>query len=371
LRIKRDILTKSYVSLRKLSTKGTKKQKHNVGADSGEMFKPTDVPSEAVKITLIQYNPEEYYEDIYYDVQECKKGFKPGTMRWINVDGIHNLPIIENFGKVFSIHPLTLEDITHIDSRPKFEEYSRYVVSIFKMLYFDGIVCSEHLSILLFEDTVISFQELRGGDAFDPVRNRLRESKGRIRKMGADYMAYALTDAVIDQYFVVLEKLGEKIEHLDDEVLYNPNQQIMLQLHDLKKETQQVKKMMGPVREMVFNMMRSETDLISETNTIYLRDVHDHIQKVNDTVEQYRDSLAGIMDVYLSNNTNKMNEVMKTLTTISAIFIPVTFIAGIYGMNFNDQMPEFQWKYSGYVVYGLMAVMMVGMAVYFKHKKWW
>ena len=371
MKIKRDILTKSYVSLRKLSGKRTKRQKHNVGADSGELFTPVEAHSELVKITLIQYSPTEYYEETFFDVNECKNAFKPGLIKWINIDGIHNLQIIENFGKEFNIHPLTLEDITHIDSRPKFEEYSRYVVAIFKMLYFDKLVQSEHLSILLFEEAVLSFQESHGGDAFDPVRDRLRESKGRIRKMGADYMAYALTDAVVDQYFVVLEKLGEKIEHLDDEVLYNPNKQIMLQLHDLKKETQQIKKMMMPVREMVFNMMRSETELIGETNTIYLRDVYDHIQKVNDTIEQYRDSLSGIMDVYLSNNTNKMNEVMKTLTTISAIFIPVTFIAGIYGMNFNNHMPEFQWEYSGYIVYIVMGVMMAGMAIYFKFKKWW
>ncbi len=360
-------------SLRTLSGKRVKKQKHNVGAESGELFSPPEPRNELIKITLIQYNSSEYFEEDFYNVSECKKAFKQGSdlMKWINIDGIHIHEVIESFGKWFNIHPLTQEDITHIDSRPKFEEYSRYVVAILKMLYFDKQVQYEHLSVLLFEDTVLTFQEVHGGDAFDPVRQRLRESKGRIRKMGADYMAYALVDAVVDQYFLVLEKLGEKIEFLDDEALYNPHKNLMIQLHDLKKETQQVKKIMVPVREMVFNMMRSETELISETNTIYLRDVHDHIQKVNDTVEQFKDTLGGIMDVYLSNNTNKMNEVMKTLTTISAIFIPVTFIAGIYGMNFNDHMPEFQWKYSGYVVYGLMAAMMGGMALYFKRKKWW
>jgi magnesium transporter len=350
----------------------TKKiQKHNVGADSGEMLDSVVAVDEKVKITLIQYNSSEYFETDFDSVAECKKAFRPELMSWINIDGIHKLDVIEEFGTWFNIHPLTLEDLTYLDSRPKFEEYSRYVVAILKMLYFDTHVQSEHLSILLFEDTVLTFQELHGGDAFDGVRNRLRERKGRIRKMGADYMAYALIDAVVDHYFVVLEKLGEKIERLDDEVVYNPHHQIMIQLHDLKKETQMAKKMILPVREMIFNMMRSETELIIETNTIYLRDVHDHIQKVNETVEQYRESLAGIMEVYLSNNTNKLNEVMKTLTTISAIFIPVTFIAGIYGMNFNDNMPEYQWKYTGWVVYIVMAVIMVGMLGYFKRKNWW
>ena len=348
-----------------------KKQGNNIGADSGELYPPIKDPNELVKITLIQYSPAEYYEDDFFSVEECQKAFRPGLMKWINIDGIHNPKVIERFGKLFSIHPLTQEDITYLDSRPKFEEYARYVVAIFKMLFFDKMIRSELLSILLFEETVLSFQESHGGDAFDPIRDRLRENKGRIRKMGADYMAYALVDAVVDRYFIVLEHLGEKIEQLDEEVLYNSNKGIVVQLHDLKKETQQVKKMMGPVREMVFNMMRSETDLITETNVIYLRDVYDHIQKVNDTVEQYQDSLNGIMDVYLSNNSNKMNEVMKTLTTISAIFIPVTFIAGIYGMNFNDQLPEYQWPYSGYVVYAIMVAMMIGMAIYFKVKKWW
>lgn len=354
-------------NLRKVKSK---KQKHNVGAVPGDMFVNDTHSDEKVPMTLIQYSADEFYEQEFYDIEELKTAIKPDLFKWINIDGIHNHELIEKFGKLYSIHPLTQEDITHTDSRPKYEEYSRYVVAILKMLYYDTAVHSEHLSILLYENTVLSFQEPLGGDAFDVIRNRLRQSKGRVRKMGPDYLAYALIDAVVDHYFVVLENLGEKIEALDDEVLYNSGKDVMLRLHELKKENLMVRKLIMPVREMIFNMMRSETDLINETNIIYLRDVHDHINKVNDTVESYRESLAGIMEVYLSNNANKLNEVMKALTTISAIFIPVTFIAGIYGMNF-DTMPELRSPIGYWLVLGLMFLIMATMALYFKKKKWW
>ncbi|MFL5752566.1 MAG: magnesium/cobalt transporter CorA [Bacteroidia bacterium] len=347
-----------------------KKQQHNIGAPPGELFYSGEETNEKIKITLIEYNESEYFEKDYFDVSECYKDVKPGFIKWINVDGIHRLEVIESLGKEFHIHPLTQEDIVHTESRPKFEEYSRYVVAMLKMLYYEKTVQAEHLSIVLFEDVVISFQEPHGGDAFDLIRNRLREAKGRIRKMGADYLAYALIDAVVDHYFHVLEKLGEKIEALDDEILNNPHRTTLLKLHDLKRETQYIRKLIWPAREMIINMLRSDTELINETNELYLRDVHDHIDRVSDTLEQYRETLAGIMEVYLSNNANKMNEVMKALTTISAIFIPVTFIAGVYGMNFK-YMPELQSPNGYWITILVMVALMVGMGIYFKRKKWW
>ena len=345
------------------------KQKHNVGASPGEMFEHPQPADSRVKITMIQYNEESYIEEQYSDVTSCKNAVRDGMLRWINIDGVHNHEIISEFGKWYSIHPLTQEDITHVDSRPKFEEYARYNVALLKMLYYDTHVRSEHLCILFFHDSVLSFQEPHGGDAFDIVRSRIREAKGRVRKMGPDYLAYALIDAVVDHYFVVLEKLGEKIESLDEEVLYHPSRRVLLQLHDLKKENMVIRKMMWPVREMIFNMMRTDSELISETNTLYLRDVHDHINKVSDTVEQYRESLAGIMEIYLSYNSNKLNEVMKALTTISAIFIPVTFIVGIYGMNF-EYMPELKSPYGYWITLGVIFTIMISMAIWFKRKKW-
>ncbi len=351
--------------------KKQRKQKHNIGAEFGDMFHHHQPEKGPAKITMVQYDGEHYYEEIFTDVNACKTAFRQGLMKWINIDGVHEQHIIADFGKWFGIHPLTQEDITHIDSRPKFEEYSRYVVAILKMLYWENNhVMHEHLCILLFEDMVVTFQEVHAGDSFNLVRNRLREAKGRVRKMGADYLCYALIDDVVDHYIVALEKFGEKVEALDEEVLYRPSKRIMVQLHALKKENLIARKIILPVREMVFNMMRSDTELLSATNNLYLRDVHDHINKVNDSIDSYRESLSAIMDVYLSNNANKLNEVMKTLTTISAIFIPVTFIAGVYGMNFKH-MPELESPLGYWITISIMLVLMISMGWYFKKRKWW
>lgn len=349
--------------------KKIKNKTHNVGAPPGELYYSGSVSGD-VKMTLIQFNEEVFFEQVFYDVPSMIKEVKPSLIKWINIDGIHKLEIIEAIGKIYGIHPLTQEDIVHVDSRPKFEEYSRYVVSVLQMLYYETTVMFEHLSVVLMEDTVISFQEPSGGDAFDMVRVRLRECKGRIRKMGPDYLAYALIDAVVDHYFFVVEKLGEKIESLDEEIVNNTAIDVMPRIHELKREVLLTRKLIWPAREMVLNMMRSDTPLINETNSIYLRDVHDHVNRVTETVDQYRETLNNIMEVHLANNANKMNEVMKALTVISAIFIPVTFIAGVYGMNFQ-YMPELKSPYGYWITIGLMFSVMVGMAVFFKRKKWW
>jgi magnesium transporter len=353
-----------------VSTKYFKKKKHNVGAPPGELFYVGDETDKKIKITLIEYNDAEIFEKEYLDVSECYKDVKPGFIKWINVDGIHKLEVIDSIGKEFQIHPLTLEDIVHTESRAKFEEYSRYVVSMLKMLYYENSVKAEHLSIVLFGDLVISFQEPHGGDAFDLIRGRIRESKGRIRKMGADYLAYALIDSVVDHYFNVIEKLGEQIESLDDEVMNKPDRNTMVKIHELKRQTQYIRKMILPSREMIINMLQSDTEFINQTNKLYLRDVHDHINRVSDTLENYSETLNCIMEIYLSNNSNKLNEVMKALTTISAIFIPVTFIAGVYGMNFNH-MPELKSPYGYWITISVMAALMLGMGIYFKRRKWW
>ncbi|MFN5183022.1 MAG: magnesium/cobalt transporter CorA [Bacteroidota bacterium] len=351
--------------------KKRKKQRHNVGAAPGELFLHPNISNHEVKITMIQYTAEEFEEKQFTDVNSCKASIKKGMQRWINVDGVHDQDIIAEFGEWFGIHPLTQEDITHIDSRPKFEEYSRYAVSIIKMLYWEnGQIRWEHLSILLFEDTVLSFQEPHGGDAFDMVRLRLRQGKGRVRKMGPDYLSYALIDAVVDHYFVVLEKFGEKIEILDEEVMINPSKKLLIQAHELKKENMQLRKMLWPAREMLLNMIRTDSDLLIQTNTIYIRDVHDHISKANDTVEQFRESLEGIMEMYLSTSSNRLSEVMRALTMISAIFIPVSFIASIYGMNFK-YMPWLNSETGFWLTISLMATIMISMTIYFRRKNWW
>ncbi|CAN5450164.1 magnesium/cobalt transporter CorA [soil metagenome] len=290
-------------------------------------------------------------------------------VKWINVDGIHDAALVEKIGKHFNIHPLTLEDIVNTNQRPKFEDYDNYVVSIMKMIYYDTELHSEQLSVVLMQGMVISFQEADGGDAFDLIRTRIRNGKGKIRKMGADYLAYALIDAVVDCYFSILEKIGDKIELLEDELMLDPTKETMLQLHHMKREMIFVRKAVWPMRELINNLERSETELINPSTDIYLRDVHDHTIRVIDTVETYRDLLSGMMDIYLSSVSNKMNEVMKVLTIITTIFVPVTFIAGVYGMNF-EFMPELHshWGYMG--TWGIMLSIIISLIFYFRKKKW-
>jgi magnesium transporter len=342
---------------------------NKTGAPPGTIVYFGEKQTDKVKITLIEYNETEFIEKDFYDISQCIDEVNPTLVKWINVDGIHDVSVIEKIGKHFNIHPLTLEDVVNTNQRPKFEDYDNYVVAIMKMIYYDNELHSEQLSVVLLEGLVISFQEAHGGDAFDLIRNRIRQGKGRIRKVGADYLAYALVDAVVDCYFGILEKIGDRIELLEDEVIDEPSKETMQQLHNMKREMIFVRKAVWPMREMINNMERSETELIKPSTDIYLRDVHDHTVRVIDTVETYRDLLSGMMDIYLSSVSNRMNEVMKVLTIITTIFVPVTFIAGVYGMNF-DHMPELHSKWGYPLTWAVMLTIMIILVIYFRRKKW-
>ena len=324
---------------------------------------------EEVVITLIEYNETSCTErriTSFQDIIDCKNN---GFVKWINVDGIHNTSLVEQIGKAFNIHPLTLEDIVNTDQRPKFEDYDFYDVAMMKMLYYDNELHSEQLSIILLENLVISFQEIHGGDAFDPIRDRIKMARGRIRKCGADYLAYALIDSIVDSYFTILEKIGDKLEALDEEIMTEPQPESLRKLHNMKLEMIFLRKSVWPLRDMINNIERSESQLFKESTSVYLRDVHDHTIRVIETVESYRDLISGMMDIYLSSLSNRMNEVMKVLTIISTIFIPVTFIAGVYGMNF-DFMPELHSKWGYIGVWILMLSVMFTLVLYFRRKKW-
>jgi magnesium transporter len=238
-----------------------------------------------------------------------------------------------------------------------------------KMIGYTTEVKSEQLAIVLFENTVISFQEPNNGDAFDIIRNRLRQAKGRVRRSGADYLAYALMDAVVDCYFTAIEKIGDKVEEIEEEIISGYDKKSLMELYHLKREMIYLRKQVWPMRDMINNMIRSETTLINPTSDIYLRDLSDHVTRIIDTVETYRDLLSGIMDIYLSTNANRMNEVMKVLTIMSSIFIPVTFIAGVYGMNF-DNMPELHTRNGYFITCGVMGAIIIGLVIYFKRQKW-
>ncbi len=340
------------------------------GLPPGTVVYSGEKHTEKVKISLIEYNEKEFVEKDFYDFDQCLSFVMPGMVKWINVDGIHNTEIIQKIGEKFNIHPLTLEDIVNTDQRPKFEDYEHYVVSIMKMLYYDDELHSEQLSIVLLGDnTVISFQEIHGGDAFDLIRNRIRQGKGRIRKMGADYLSYCLLDAVVDCYFTILEKIGDRIEDLEEELISDPTTATMTHLHHMKRQMIFLRKAVWPMRELINNKERSETELIHASTDIYLRDLYDHTVRVIDTVETYRDLLSGMMDIYLSSVSNRMNEVMKVLTIISTIFIPVTFIAGVYGMNFHN-MPELKSEYGYWITWGVMLAVMLSLVIFFRRKKW-
>lgn len=343
--------------------------KDKTGAPPGTIVYSGEVHTAKVKITLIEYNETEFIEKEYFDIADCINNFDPKMVKWINVDGVHDVSVIEKIGKQFNIHSLTLEDIANTNQRPKFEDYDSYLVSIMKMIYYDGELHSEQLSVLLTEGMVISFQEAQGGDAFDLIRNRIRQGKGRIRKMGSDYLAYALIDAVVDCYFAILEKIGDRIELIEDGLIANPDKETMRQLHDMKREMIFVRKAVWPMRELINNMERSETELIKPGTDIYLRDLHDHAVRVIDTVETYRDLLSGMMDIYLSSVSNRMNEIMKVLTIITTLFVPVTFIAGVYGMNF-EYMPELHSRWGYASVWIIMLSIIFSLLVYFRKKKW-
>lgn len=341
----------------------------NIGAPPGTLFYNGVQTDSRVKITLIEFNEKDFFEREFFDLNECVLHFKEDMVKWINVEGVHNTELIEKIGKLYNIHPLTLEDIVHVDQRPKFEEYDQYILAILKMIMYEETVHAEQLSLVLLDNTVISFQEPDGGDAFDVIRLRLRQGKGRVRKLGADYLFYALMDAVVDYYFNILEKIGDKVERIEEEIINEPKRESLIELYNLKREVIYLRKQVWPLRDMISNLLRSESDFITPNTQLFFRDLQDHSTRIIDTVETYRDLLGGIMDIYLSTNSNRMNEVMKVLTIMSSIFIPVTFIAGVYGMNF-EFMPELKSPYGYIATWIAMLVVMGGMVMYFKKKKW-
>ena len=326
---------------------------------------------ERVKLSVISYDQVNLQEKEINKVEEVFSFRNKTSVTWLNIDGAHQIEILEQVGKHFGLHPLVLEDIANTGQRPKMEDFDDYIFVVLRMLRFDekeNETKTEQISLLLGPDFVISFQE-KEGDVFDSIRERIRNNKGRIRKMGADYLAYALIDAIVDNYFMILEKLGETIEEIEEKLVTNPTSETLHTLHDLKREMVFLRKSVWPLREVINRLERSESPLINKSTCVYLRDVYDHTIQVIDAVETFRDMLSGMLDIYLSSLSNRMNEVMKVLTIIATIFIPLTFIAGIYGMNFR-YMPELEQAWSYPTILILMLIMAIVMLVYFRRKKW-
>jgi magnesium transporter len=348
-----------------------KKTSKKAGLSPGSLIHIGDRKIETVIISLINYDAEHLEEKQLPTIEASFPYRDTLPVTWVNVDGLHDLKVVEKMGAHFDIHPLVLEDIVNTGQRTKVEEFDDYIYIVFKMLVFDetvGHITSEQISLILGPHILFSFQE-KEGDVFNFVRERIRRARGRIRRSGCDYLAYALMDAVVDHYFVVLEKLGEKIESLEEQLLEESTHQILEDIHHLKREMIFFRKQVWPLREVTNGLIKDPSELVRESTHVFLRDVYDHTIQVIDTIESFRDVLSGLSDLYLSTVSNRMNEVMKVLTVMATIFIPLTFIAGIYGMNF-EFMPELKWRWSYPTLWLILVVIFFTMLGWFKRKKW-
>jgi magnesium transporter len=349
-----------------------KKRSGKAGLPPGSLIHIGDRLTEKIKITVFDYDEAHLLEKEIKTVGECRQFKDSPTVAWIQIEGIHDTQILEELGAVFGLHPLTLEDILNTDQRPKMEDFCEYIYIVLKTFYNhadeNNETTSEQISIILGPTFVISFQE-KETDIFKPIRERIRAGKGRLRKSGADYLAYSLIDTIVDNYFTILEHLGEKIEIIEESLVKNPSTQTLQAIQHLKREMIFLRKSVWPLRETISSLERTECQLIQESTGLFLKDIYDHTIQVIDTIETFRDMLSGILDIYLSSISNRMNEIMKVLTIIATIFMPLTFLAGVYGMNFK-YMPELEWHWGYFFILSIMITIAVFMLVYFRKKRW-
>lgn len=328
-----------------------------------------EIPPE---ITVINFQPNDSKKTISSTLDESLLDVAPPTVTWVNVERLQDVSVIETLAKKYNIHPLTVEDILNVQQRPKVEEFDNYIFITLKMLPWNrktNTFSIKQVSFVVGKDYVLSLQECET-DFFDSIQNKLcNPNNKRLREQGTDYLAYRLIDAVIDQYFVVLEGIGNQIELLEEKIIVDPTPQNSRTLYQLKRKMLQLRKAIWPMREAISHLLQADNAIITSFTHIYLRDVYDHAVQAIDTVENFRDMLASMLDVYLSSLTNRMNEIMKVLTIISTVFIPMTFIASIYGMNF-EYMPELHWRYGYPLVMGIMVLIAIIMLDYFRRKKW-
>lgn len=327
------------------------------------------------RVRRIRYN-ESFYEDVQIKkISECAPaGNLAHAVNWLDVDGIHETKVIEQIGKQYNLHPLLLEDVVNTEHKPKLEVFDEaHIFLTLKMLHIESTapleVSAEHISFVLGDGLLLSFQEERTDDIFTPVINRLQASVGKTRRNGSDYLLFALMDVIVDNYFVVLEKFGENLESIEDQIISGESKLSLNDLYAFKRELTWVRRSVWPLREMINQLIREDNHLVSKEVIPYYRDLYDHVMQVIDTIESFRELLASLADVHLSTISNRMNSVMKTLTIFSAIFMPLTFIVGVYGMNF-EHMPELKWKYGYFFVWGIMALITTGMIIYFRRRKW-
>lgn len=342
-----------------------------IGLRPGELVHVGEKKVEQIKFDIIEYDETEINEQKDATIEQCLKTKEKPNVSWINISGIHDPNVIRNFGKYFGIHPLIQADIMNTELRPKFEIHPDYIFMILKMPNIDektGRLIIEQISIVLGKNFVLTFQE-REEDIFNPIRKRIREAVGDIRKRKSDYLSYTIVDAVVDSFFGIMERVGETTEVLEEELMKNPTSKTLQTIHALKRQMVLLRKSIWPMRDVIDSLERSQSPLIENSTKPFLRDVYSHAIQVMDTVEALRELVGGMLDTYLSSVSNRLNEVMKTLTIIASIFIPITFIAGVYGTNF-EYMPELAWQGSYFVMLGVMGIVTFVMVVWFRKKQW-
>lgn len=342
-----------------------------VGSSPGTLVHVGERRIDKVRLSVMHYTADSLIERNLEGVEEGLDLARTGAATWINIDGTHDVSLMENIGRRQGIHPLTLEDVLNTTLRPKSEVFDDYLFVVLKMLRWnpdEKSIASEQISLILGENILISFQEA-AGDVFEPVRDRIRKGKGRIRSAGSDYLAYALIDAIVDHYFVILDHVGQRLERLEEGIDDHPDAGLLDEIHAVRRELIYLRKQVWPLRDIISLLLKAESPFFSDATRLFIRDVYDHTIQTIDTIESFRDILSGLQDLYLSIISNRMNEVMKVLTVIATTFIPVTFIAGIYGMNFTH-MPELGWRW-GYPLFWIVIVAIVtGMLIYFRRKRW-
>jgi magnesium transporter len=350
----------------------SKPRSRKAGLPPGALIHIGDKLTEATRMTVLDYDEAQVQEKEIKTVDECRPFKDRPTVTWVQMVGLQDTNILEELGTVFGLHPLTLEDILNTDQRPKMEDFGEYIYVVLKTFYSAGDqrddIVPEQISIVLGAGFVISFQE-RESDLFKSVIERVMAGKGRLRKSGADYLTYSLVDTIVDHYFGILETLGEKIEVTEEALIKDPSTATLQAIQHLKRKMLFLRKSVWPLRETINSLGRTESPLIHESSSIYFKDIYDHTIQVIDTIETFRDMLSGMLDIYLSSISNRMNEIMKMLTIIATIFMPLTFLAGVYGMNFK-YMPELEWPWGYFMVLAIMITIAVLMLFYFRKRKW-
>ena len=353
------------LAIMKLVQKRSKK----TGLSPGTLIHIGETRTNSVTVTRFNYAGTHCDEQVVTDMETLRPPADE-TVTWVNVGGVHKVEVLEGFGKHFGLHPLLLEDIANTDQRPKLDDYETYLFLVMKMLMTSdrGDILVEQVSFVLGRNYVLSFQE-NGTDVFGVVRDRLKGGKGRLRQNGSDYLMYALIDAVVDQYFAVLEMLGERIESLQERVIADPKPETLQDIHALKRQLLFVRRAVWPLREAMNNLSRSECPFLHEPMKLFFRDVYDHVVQIVDTIETLREMVSASLDIYLSSVSYRLNAVMRVLTVITTIFMPLSFIAGIYGMNF-EHMPELKWAWGYPMALGIMGIVAAIMLIGFRLKNW-